>query len=196
MGLKQITAPAIEPITLADIKTRVNMDEDITEKDADIELLLIPAARAQAESRTGRAMMTQTLQLTLFCFPYGAISLPKPQLQSVDWIKYLDVDGVQQTLATSDYLVINDELYGYVVPAYGKSWPVARYQANSITIQYIAGYGDAPEQVPADLRLWMMMAVATWLNNPEALITGITVAELPRDFCQALLDGHIVNWGV
>ena len=125
MGLKQITAPAIEPITLADIKTRVNMDEDITEKDADIELLLIPAARAQAESRTGRAMMTQTLQLTLFCFPYGAISLPKPQLQSVDWIKYLDVDGVQQTLATSDYLVINDELYGYVVPAYGKSWPVA-----------------------------------------------------------------------
>ncbi|MCB4811692.1 hypothetical protein LG204_10235 [Methylovorus menthalis] len=196
MGLKQITAPAVEPITLADIKSRVNMDDDITEKDADIEQLLIPAARAQAESRTGRAMITQTLQLTLDCFPRAAIRLLKPQLQSVDWIKYLDADGVIQTLATSDYLVVNDELYGYVVPAYGKSWPVARHQVNAISIQYVAGYGSAPEQVPADLRLWMMMAVATWLNNPEALITGITVSELPRDFCQALLDSHIVNWGV
>jgi hypothetical protein len=52
---------------------------------------------------------------------------------------------------------------------------------------YTCGYGAAAD-VPQSIKAWMLMAIATWYENREALIAGQPVAELPRCFWEGLLD--------
>ncbi|WP_137719346.1 head-tail connector protein [Methylobacillus flagellatus] len=193
MGLSVISAPEQEPITLALAKLEAGVDADITAFDSLFQSYWIPTAREQAEHRTGRALVTQTLRHTRDCFPGCAVRLPRPALQSVEHVKYIDPNGALQTLDPSRYQVVTDELLGWVLPAYGEAWPSVRAQPGAVQIQYVAGYGT-PEQVPVSIKHWMLMAVATWFKQHEAVVTGTIVAELPRDFFAALLDPHSVEW--
>lgn len=151
---------------------------------------LIIAARQQAEQRTGRALVTQQWKLMLDNFP-RRIELPKPALASVQTIKYMDTSGVQQTLDGGEYQVVTSELVGYVQPAYGKSWPAYREQPDSIEVTYTCGYGSA-SAVPQSIKQWILMAVGTLYAQREGIITGIIVAEVPRDFFAGLLDPYLV----
>jgi uncharacterized phiE125 gp8 family phage protein len=113
--------------------------------------------------------------------------LPLPKLQSVQSVSYLDSNGTRQTLANTEYDVITDELVGRLIPAFGKSWPSCREWPGSVQVSYTCGYGAAAD-VPQSIKAWMLMAIATWYENREALIAGQPVAELPRCFWEGLLD--------
>lgn len=151
---------------------------------------LIVAARQQAESRTNRALITQQWRLSMSCFP-RLIELPKPALISVQSITYLDTNGVQQTLDSGEYQVVTSELVGYIQPAYGKSWPAHRMQPDAVLVAFTCGYGSAAD-VPQAIKSWMLMAIATMYAQREAIVTGISVAEVPRDFFAGLLDPYWV----
>jgi uncharacterized phiE125 gp8 family phage protein len=194
MGLRLITPAAAYPVVVADAKIHASVDADVTAFDNQFTSLWIPSATSAAQHATGRALITQTWMQTRDGFPCHAIALPYPPLQEVEFIKYLDADGVPQTLDPADYQVVTDELVGYVIPAYNGSWPAARCVPGSVQVQFIAGYGDEPEDVPADIRNWMYMAIATWFKQRESVITGTIVAELPEDFCAGLLDNYRVNF--
>lgn len=153
---------------------------------------LIITARQQAEQRTGRALVTQAWEYTLDEFPCDSIDLPNPKLQTVESVTYLDTDGVRQTLASTEYQVVTDELVGRILPAYGKSWPSQREQPGSVAINYTCGYGAA-SAVPQGIKAWMLLAIATLYNQREVVITGTIVGEVPRDFFAALLDPHVVS---
>ncbi|MCP4992861.1 MAG: hypothetical protein GY934_03600, partial [Gammaproteobacteria bacterium] len=58
--MKLITAPATEPLSLADVKTRLSIGDGFD--DADI-TAYIQAAREQAESFMGQAIITQEHEL-------------------------------------------------------------------------------------------------------------------------------------
>jgi len=189
MGLELITAPEEYPVTLAEAKLAAT--EDGTGFDSAFENIWIPTATQQAQARTGRAFITQTWKMTREVFPCGAISLPYPSLREVNSIKYLDPDGALQTMDPADYQVVTDELIGFVLPAYGKSWPSTRCYPGAIQIEFEAGYGAAAD-VPQSIKHWILMAVATWYRQREGLVTGTIVTQLPRDFCEALLDPYII----
>lgn len=188
MGLTLKVAPGEEPVTLAEAKLHCK-GVDGTTDDTLITGLIMTARRA-AEHRTGRALVTQQWEYTHDDFD-SRIDLPKPALISVQSVKYLDSDGVLQTLASSEYQVVTSELIGYIVPAYGKSWPSCRVQPDSVVVAYTAGFGNAAA-VPDDIKTWMKMAISTMYNQREGIITGISVAEVPRDFFAGLLDPHVV----
>lgn len=185
MGLILKTAPAAEPVTLDEAKLHCKVDG------ADEDTLitgLIVAARQQAEHRTGRALITQQWEYSLDRFP-ARIALPKPRLASVQSVKYLDAQGVLQTLPDTEYQVITSELVGGIVPAFGKAWPARRVQTDSVVVLYTAGYGNAAA-VPASIKSWMLMAISTMYNQREGIITGTIVAEVPHDFFAGLLDPY------
>jgi hypothetical protein len=46
--------------------------------------------------------------------------------------------------------------------------------------------------VPQSIKAWMLLAIATWYENREALTAGQPVAELPRSFWDGLLDPFYV----
>ena len=171
---------------LAEAKLHLRVDADITKDDSLITALIV-TARQQAEHRTGRALMTQQWRLGLDQFPADSLELPLPKLQSVQSVTYLDSNGSRQTLVNAEYDVITDELVGRIIPAYGKSWPDCRERPGSVRVDYTCGYGAAAD-VPQSIKAWMLLAIATWYENREALTAGHPVAELPRCFWEGLLD--------
>lgn len=183
MALKLITAPAEEPVTIAEARAQCRYDD--TSNDT-ILTLLIQNAREQAEHRLGRALITQTWELALDAFPDSEIELPKPPVQSIASVKYLDASGVEQTVGGSNYSLDTYGLRHWAIPVYGYSWPVTYDAANAVKVRFVTGYGLAAA-VPAGIKAWMLLAIATLDKNREAVLSGST-SELPRDFMEGLLD--------
>lgn len=160
-----VVGPAGEPVTLDEVKTHLRIDD----QSGDERWLLsaIRTAREDVESFTGRALITQTLELTLDRWPAGeTLALPRPPLQSVASIQYTDRQGVEATLATESYLV--DTRQAVVWLRYGYSWPGASLrEAAGVVVRYTAGYGAA-EAVPARLRHAILMLVGHLYENREA----------------------------
>lgn len=169
-GLVQTVAPASEPVTLAEAKAWLRLE---IPDDDDLVAALITAAREYAETVTGRALVSQTWRLTLDAFPAdgGGIILPLPPLQSVSSVVYVDGNGDSQTLATTEYAVDTQRQPGWIVPAYGKIWPVTRGQANAVQITFVAGYGTA-SAVPVAIKTAIKLLLANWYENREMVGQG------------------------
>jgi hypothetical protein len=78
-------------------------------------------------------------------WPSDAIELPYPPLISITSVKYDDVAGVEQTLtAVTDYRTLGSGSKGRqaVAPAYGKIWPQARADAETVRIRFQSGYAQ------------------------------------------------------
>lgn len=193
MSIRVVTPPAGEPVTLAEAKLWLRIDDDITDQDAMI-LGLIAAMRAYAENLTGRAFVERTLELRLDCFPARAIELPHPPLQSVSSISYQDVNGNWQSLlgSPSEFQV---DLYrepGRVLPLEDETWPTTSGELDVVRIEYICGYPSL-SQIPAQVKLWMRARIATLNEQREQLVTGTIVTPLPRDFCDGMLDDLVLG---
>ncbi|XLV72723.1 head-tail connector protein [Ralstonia syzygii subsp. celebesensis] len=124
-------------------------------------------------------------------FRGGKIELPKPRLQSVDYIKYLDVGGVQQTLDPTQYLIDPMSEPGVITPVINTYWPVTQNVMNSVRIGFTTGYGDAVD-VPEGIKSWIKLRVATLYSNREevAVLNRGKVEMLP--YVDSLLDPYLV----
>lgn len=165
MGLRLKTAPAKSPLTLTEAKRHLAVQSD--DDDAHLSRL-IDAATAWVESYTGRALITQTWTYTLDEFP-PCIVLPRPRLQSVSSLKYIDSDGTQQTWTSSNYRVTSFSDPAVVEPAYNTSWPTIRTVVEAIEIEFICGYGDDPDDVPENIRHAIALIIGEWDENREGM---------------------------
>lgn len=160
----EATAPATEPVTLAEAKAAIQVE--VTDDDTVI-TNLIKSARAYIEALTGRQLVTATYDLFLEKFPKEII-VPLPPLQSVTSLKYVDTAGVEQTLASSDYQVDTNDTPGRIKPEPTASWPsieTGRY--NAVTVRFVAGFGAAAA-VPEHLKSAMYLLIGHWYEHPEA----------------------------
>ena len=151
---------------------------------------LIKSARVRAESMTRRALITQTLDLKLDFFQ-NEIHVPRPTLQSVTSITYVDTDGATQTLSAADYLVDAISEPARITPAYGVTWPSTRSQTNAVTVRFVAGYGAAAA-VPDGIKLWMKVRIKHFFDNSGATVVGTITSEFPRSYVDGLLDDFAV----
>jgi len=203
MGIRVITPPAVEPVTLDEAKLHAKVD--LSDDDA-LFTILISSARAHGEGITRRAFVEQTVELTLDHFPGGyvvntsngvypgypqilvnpqrrvysrqAIELPRPPLQSVTSVKYTDINGVVQTLDPSLYSVINtsDTNPPTIVPIFGTVWPVAQNIPNAVVIQYVVGWPldeDELPTTPQSIRAWMLVRIAGLHAQRENFVVGM-----------------------
>ena len=167
----------VEPVSLQQAKAHCLVQAD----DQDSLLLLyISAARRFCEEVTGRAFLTQTWLLSRDSFPapfsgrcpFGSpeIMLPRPRVQEIVSIEYLDGSGTRQTLPSLNYLLDAGSEPGVLMPAPGRFWPYTPRVSGAVQVTYTAGYGDSPQDVPADLQLAILMLVAHWYENREATV--------------------------
>lgn len=186
-GVRVITPPGSEPVTLAEARLWCRIDADDTTQDA-VLLLLIGAMRRHSEDITGRAFVRRTLQLRLRGFPCTEIELPHPPLISVSSIEYTDGAGSDLNLngSPSEYRVDADSVPGLVMPIYGGAWPATRGDLASVRITYDCGYASV-SGIPAEVRTWIQARISTIYDNREHLIHNNQV-EIPRDFADGLLD--------
>jgi len=154
MALKLITAPLVEPVTLAE--ARAHLRATTTDEDALIQGW-IAAARERAEDITHRRFITQTWDLVLDGFP-SQFEMPNAPLVSVTSVKYLDEDDVEQTLASSAYQVDAVNQPGRILPAVNGEWPDTSEKINAVTVRFVCGYGLAAA-VPFAIKAAMLLMI-------------------------------------
>lgn len=187
MALKLITPPAVTPVTLAEAKAQCRVDG--TDEDTLLQTF-IEAATAAAEHELGRKLITQTWEAVFDAFPAGAVELNAPRVQSITSVTYIAADNTTATLASSAYVLDADQPPGWVHPAAGYAWPATADAANAVRIRFVCGYGAATADVPANVRQWILMHIATAYRNREAIAQGVSISELPNRYVDRLLDSE------
>lgn len=176
MPFKVTTQPAVEPVTLNE--ARAHLRVDVNDEDAIITSLIV-AAREYCENYQSRSYITQTITVKLDAFgAANVIELPRPPLQSVSSIKYIDVNGIEQTLGTGIYDVDTVSEPGRVILSHGQSWPTdVRGDINGIEVVCVCGYGDA-SSVPQRIKEAIKLIVGHFYENRE-LTSPVTIQALP-----------------
>ena len=192
-----------EPVLVTDLQTHSRLPSNLVPPAADPAYLeqLIAAARELFEAETHLQLLTATWELRLDNFPLsgGPVYLPIAPAQELLSVKYLDTDGVEQTLYDStvspaiDEGVLEVDLKsparpeaGQIYLAYNQSWPSPRSEKNAVRIRFKAGFGASPADVPNGIKQWILIQAATMHENREAEFTGTIRASFV--FVPALLD--------
>jgi uncharacterized phiE125 gp8 family phage protein len=206
MALTLITAPTVEPVSLVEARAHLRIDASGSPPshadDSYVSTLLL-AARKALDGKDGwlnRALLPQTWDLSLDTFPINEIRIPLPPLIEIVSIKYDDEDGIEQTVASTDYVVDDRAEPGWVVPALNVAWPATLETLNAVRIRFRCGYtsGKSPEDatgVPETIKLGLLLMVGTWYQNRESVVIGTTVAELPLAVDSLLLPYKVMWFG-
>lgn len=196
ISYRETSAPAAEPVTLAQAKAQLVVDTGFTDDD-DLITSLIVAARQHCEKIMQRAIFnrTVTMQYDFFPYPYFrgsfnindrhslygtywrqfAIKLAYPACVSVSSITYVDLNGNTQTVSSSLYAVDTMSEPARIVPNPGMYWPYTQaYLPGSVKVDYTAGtWGDGVEEnyCPQSVCQAILMLVSYWYNQRDAALS-------------------------
>ncbi len=180
------TAPSLPALTNAELKSHLKVD---LSTDDDLIQDIGFAAQTEVENFTGRKLINQTWKLYIrggfFTDQLGRIELPFAPLSSVTSVKYIDDDGDEQTWDSGEYQVVKpvgpQSMPGYIELAFEKSYPSTRDLWNSVTIEFVAGYGTVgTTSVPNGLLAAVKLIAGNLYENREELIVGTNVMALGK----------------
>ena len=144
-------------VTLAEAKAQLRLEADEVAFDSQLAIWIAGITR-EAEHATGRAFVNRAMRVTLDAFP-DAIRLSAPTF-SVESVKFVDVNGQQQTLDPADWYADLVTEPGFALPGPGKAWPATANRINTVTVDYTAGYGPDSTKVPEAARLYILARLA------------------------------------
>jgi uncharacterized phiE125 gp8 family phage protein len=185
-GLTCITAPLSPAVSIqrARENSRVDgSDHDNTLKDN------IEAATVWIQDQTDTALITSTWRWTLDRFPVRSklLRLPRWPVQSIESIQYTDANGDTQTIAAEDIVLRLNNGRARIALKQWKAWPATQLTPDAVRINFVAGFGDSPNSVPAAWQLPILLLVGHWFENREAVVIGTISSDLPMGV-QAMVD--------
>lgn len=173
------TAPVVEPVTVAELKTFSRIDGSA--EDTLLETFLI-SVREATESYLGRALITQTIEMDMDWWPGEVVQLPRPPLISVTKVELVAEDGTKTEFDSDDYYVRTLAEPGQLVLKDGVTWPSNedRYYGGYL-VTFTAGYGAAASDVPGAIRTAIMLwATSTYELRTMSAEPSPEVASLLR----------------
>ena len=195
-SLTRQTAPAVEPVTLAEAKAHLRVD--VSDDDAYIGTL-ITAAREWCEQYLDRTLVNTQWVMRFDRFPTDGthdIELPRPPMVSSGTatavaLTFTFENGTTSTYSTASYRVDRASTPGAVKTLYGQTWPPHLLDDNAVSVTWWAGYGASGSSVPAAIRSAVLMLVGLFYEKRMAADAG-SLAEVPFGV-KSLLDAH--RWG-
>ncbi len=207
LRLTLTAAPLGPPVGLDEIKAALRLEDDQTLDDALIAGLTRSAASA-CEAFTGRALITQTWTLHRDAWPGESretplregwsegpsspptpryLDRPKPPLQSIVHVKIFDDADTETIWQAANYFTDAASLPGRLVARVGQVFPVPTRAANGVEVQFVAGYGADPTDIPEALRQGILQTIAHLYENrgeaaPETALHDSGAAALWRPF--------------
>jgi hypothetical protein len=92
--------------------------------------------------------------------------------------------------ATGIALDKEDQYKPKIYLKYGQVWPSTTLRPhNGICVTFIAGYGNAGSDVPANIRQGLLLLIGHFYEHREEVITGISVIQVPMA-AEALICGE------
>ena len=165
-----LTAPAVEPLSLAEAKAFLRVE---TGDDDDVIGALIAGSRIHIEAQTRRALITQSWRICVDSWPDdGRLPILPAPLQTLTAARVYNFDNVAQTLDTGAFVLDKGAsaliFAPWALPAPGRV-------AAGIELDVTVGYGDAAIDVPEALRQAIRLLVAHWYENRGLVAAGTTV---------------------
>ena len=162
-----LTAPAVEPLSLAEAKAFLRVEHA---DDDDVIAALISASRIHVEAQTRRALITQNWRLTIDNWPAdGRLKVAPAPLRELAAARVYDVGGAAHPIDTNSFVVDA----GASVLAFAPwALPPPGRIAAGIELDVVAGYGDAASDVPEPLRQAIRMLTAHWYDNRGLAASG------------------------
>lgn len=159
-----LAGPATEPVSLAEAKAYLRVDD--AAEDGLIETL-VTSARLHVEATSGRALLTQSWRAVLDAWPAEReVRLPVTPVAAITAVTAHDEAGTGHALPLDQFEAGPDRL---LLPASIAGMPALRPRLG-IEIDYIAGHGDDPAAVPADLRQALLLLVGTWFEHRDSAV--------------------------
>jgi uncharacterized phiE125 gp8 family phage protein len=206
-NLTLITSPAVEPMTLTEVKAYLRLDDTSDDSDDIYISSLITVAREYCEEYQHRAYVTQTWELSLQKFPIdetdllnnnlsnSIIEIPKGSLKTINSVTYKDSAGVVTTMEPEiDYVVSSRGILGRISPPFGKIFPVCLlYPLDPIVINFTCGYGDDEAKIPGRIKQAMLLLISHWYENRMVInnLRGVTPEEISFAVTTLLLKDKI-----
>ena len=161
MTFAVIEGPALEPVTLDELKLALRIDSD--DLDADL-AMLIQSAREQAEHETGLFLMPQVVRLDLTDWPTDLL-IKRAPVSAITSIQYWD-GSAWQTVDDASYVFYPEGTMWRIDPDSG--WPsLGNGRGPRVRVLFAAGFASAAA-VPAVAKRFIIAQVGAWLSNPEA----------------------------
>lgn len=143
-SVKLVTAPTIEPVSLADAKSFLRIDSSFED---DLISKIITSARILIEEYTKRSLITQSWKISFDDFAPRTIRLVRGPVVDVTSVNRIDENNDTQLIASNmyhlsaskEYLVTDNFISG-----------------RKIEINYTTGYGASASSVPEPLKLAIM----------------------------------------
>lgn len=168
-GLVTVTEPTIEPVSRIEAREHLRLDDDVD--DAQVRAY-ITAARVYVENFTGRLLINRTMRQYLDGARGGIgnywegtrqgpsltadgdfIEIAASPVVSVSSIKYYDDADTEYTWNSANYYVDTAQDVGRVVLRDGGVFPTDLRAANGLEINFTAGYGTSPTNIPEAIRV-------------------------------------------
>lgn len=191
MPLSVTTPAATFPVSLSTIKEYLKLTDT-----ADDSLLMsqcLPSAVEWIEHQMRRPLISRTMKLTLDVFPSATkLEIPVPVVSAISSVKYYNTAGVLTTLSASSYWTILNERASsaYVVLKPSYSWPsTEESRPRAVEVEFVAGYGSNPSDVPADIRQAILYLVEHSHTIRAPIITGTIVSDV-RFTIESLSAAH------
>jgi uncharacterized phiE125 gp8 family phage protein len=167
--IEVITPPENEPVTEEEAVAQAKLDAPSDEPNLAI---YIGAARAHLEKWLNRGcLITQVIKLT---------ATDAADLKLLPVFPIQSVDAIEIVGSGADALGLFGDLAGTSYPAL----PLVGDWPGAVALTVTAGFGLDPDDVPADMRLAVLLGITAMIENRGAL---------PADFFDTLrhlLDGH------
>lgn len=162
-----IIAPSIDPVVSDElVKLQLRVGDNPADWDA-VEGYR-HAATQYVEEYLWRQLLTAKWRLGMDSFCSHEILLPRPPLQLVESISYVDASGELNVLDAADYQVDAWSEPGRIRPSYGKCWPSTRCgELNAVRIVFVAGWPNA-EAIPAPVKMAVLQVIGSMYETREA----------------------------
>ena len=171
-------------VTLLEAKAHLrvlDVDDDVYIQD------LIDVAEAQAEEITSRYLQEKSSEFFLL-EKQEIFELPKSPLVAIDAIEYYsDVSGQYELLDASFYSVNATKDPAQVKLDLSVDMNIDAF--HPLKVSYRAGYAA----LPAPIKQWVLMRVATMYENREEIVVGPGVAKLESDYNDFLISKYRVG---
>lgn len=177
MTMLLLTPPAVEPVTLAEMKDYLRLSS--TSED---ELLagLLAAARQTVERETGTALVTQTWRLYLDDWPqHGLVRIARCPVSRIVSVTAYDPDGNPAAIDAGHLFL---DAGSRPARLYLSAAAVALRPLNGLEIDFEAGFGESGADVPDGLKRVIKALAAHWYEFRSVARPGDQPVSFPPAF--------------
>ncbi len=161
MSLSSIAPPAVEPVSLVEVKAQLRLTA--TDEDALVTTLIAAAVRA-VEAATDTALITRRMRLSLDAWPGdGIVAMPVGPVRSVEAIRVFDANGVAAAVDASPVRIDQSALRPRLLISGPR--PSPGLPLGGIEIDHTVGFGASAAAVPDPLRLAVRMLAVRWFER-------------------------------